>query len=110
MGLKRIPQPVLPPVNLVATPGDMMVQLEWDPYDHYGSDADEFHVKKSGGIVGTYDPNVLVDDGSKTGYTDTFVINGTTYTYALTAKVGNDESQPSNQVEATPASGAFTAF
>lgn len=110
-GLDEVPpqDPTAPPQNLTATAGDGMVSLSWDEYSDPKGDPTVYHVKKSGGTTGTYDPNVPVD-APASSYTDTYVVNGVTYSYSLTATVAGDESAPSNEVDATPESGALVSF
>jgi hypothetical protein len=112
LGFSKPPPPDPPPSapqNLVATAGDKIVVLSWDEYSDPKGDPTVFHIKKSGGTDGTYDPNEAVDAPSS-AYTDTFVENGLTYTYSVTATVNGEESEPSNEVSATPQSGALVRF
>jgi fibronectin type 3 domain-containing protein len=81
------------PQNLVATPGDSQVQLNWDVV----AEADNYNVYRSTG--GNYYWQAAPADNS---YLDTDVTNGVTYWYYVTAENGAGESDPSNSVEATP--------
>jgi hypothetical protein len=104
------PDPTAPPENLTAMPGDMMVVLDWDDYSDAKGDPTVYHVKKSGGTPGLYDPDTELDASLGTSHTDRFVENGQTYTYSVTATVNGEESEPSNEVSATPQSGALLSF
>ena len=79
------------PTGLSATAGDRQVALDWA--DNTDSIAG-YRVYRNGSPVAT-------PTGS--GYTDTGLTNGSTYTYRVTAldQAGN-ESAPSNQVSASP--------
>jgi hypothetical protein len=72
------------PQNVKAKSGEQRVLVSWTAVP--GATAYQ-----------VYKDMVLVGTTSDTGYTDTDVINGQTYTYHVTATVGGDESPPSNQ-------------
>ncbi|GAB4314485.1 MAG: hypothetical protein Kow00127_05710 [Bacteroidales bacterium] len=82
-----------PPDNLVVIGGDQMVELSWDPL----AEIDYYNVYRDMNpdpIATTTDPQ----------YTDTDVVNFTTYSYYVTAVYSEtgEESDPSQMVEVTP--------
>jgi len=94
------PPPLDPPANLRAVGGNGRVDLTWnvDPA------ATEFHVLR-GTSPGTQpedypDPHSVLP--SEIPYTDTTVVNGTTYFYRVTAFAPGRESDVSNEATATP--------
>ncbi len=80
-----------PPRGLVALPGDGMVDLNWMPLP----DAVSFNVYKNGQLIQNLNAN---------SFSDTDVVNGTAYTYYVTAIYAgtNQESDPSNSVTVIP--------
>lgn len=80
-----------PPRDFVAIPGDGVVDLSWTPLP----DAASFNVYKNGQLY----QNVLTNS-----FSDTDVVNGTSYTYYITAiySGSNLESDPSNSVTVIP--------
>jgi hypothetical protein len=85
-----------PPAGLTATPGDAQVALGWNA----SGGATSYNVKRSttpGGPYTTIAPNVIT-----TSYTDTTVVNGTTYYYVVSAVNADGESANSSEVSATP--------
>ncbi|MEC0245026.1 hypothetical protein P4H65_04380 [Paenibacillus chitinolyticus] len=97
---KSVEPPVAAPLNLKATGGDKKVTLTWNSVNN----ATSYNVKRSTTAGGPY-----VTVGSVTGstytYTDTNVVNGTTYYYVVTAVAAAGESAPSNEASATPKAG-----
>ncbi|MGX4584649.1 fibronectin type III domain-containing protein [Paenibacillus chitinolyticus] len=97
---KAVEPPVAAPLNLTATGGDKKVTLAWNSVNN----ATSYNVKRSTTAGGPY-----VTVGSVTGatytYTDTNVVNGTTYYYVVTAVAPAGESAPSNEASATPKAG-----
>jgi fibronectin type 3 domain-containing protein len=87
-----------PPTNLRAIPGNNRVDLSWDPYP----DATGFTVKR-GESSQNYAVSFAVA-GTETSFADTLVVNGTTYFYNLTVRVGAVESaiDPALEVEVVP--------
>ena len=84
------------PTNVVAVGSNAMVLLSWSP----AFTALGYKVKRSPTDGGPY---LTVFSGiSLTGYTDTLVMNGTTYYYIVTATNSVGESTNSSQVSATP--------
>lgn len=81
------------PENLTAESGDQQVALEWDAVE-----GTEFY-----NIYRNSDPEPVATSATP-GYTDTDVINGTSYTYYVTAvfQDSGDESGPSNTVTVIP--------
>ena len=104
-GLQHVDDPVQPPANLNAVPGDMKVDLSWDASP---SSPDTYLVHR-GSTSGTYTESH--DAGNNLSYQDAGLTNGTTYYYAVTAKKGSHESTNSNEVQAVPGLyGVMTAF
>ena len=84
------------PDNLTATAGNVEVNLSWTPI----TGTTVYNVKKAttaGGPYTTIAPNITAST-----YTDTAVINGTTYYYVVTAIKEGVESVPSDEASATP--------
>jgi hypothetical protein len=82
-----------PPANLVGVPGDNLVMLSWDPV----ADIEYYNVYKNNGTT----PIASI---TETNYTDTDVVNFTTYSYYVTVvySESGEESDPSNTVTVTP--------
>lgn len=80
-----------PPRNLIAIPGDGLVQLQWNEM----VDIDYFNI---------YRDELLIASTQTNYYTDLSVTNGTLYEYYVTAVYSDsgEESQPSNKVSVTP--------
>jgi hypothetical protein len=96
IGLDPITPPKPGPTNLTATAGDKRVDLMWDAY----ANATEYEVKR-GDVSGDYSYTRKAD-ASQPMYADTDVTNGSTYYYAVSAKLGSTETQNSGEVTATP--------
>ncbi len=84
--------PPEPPSNLQATPGDTLNELTWEA----GADPDVigYNVYRDGVLIASL--------GTATAYVDTNLINGTAYTYTVTAVDLGNESDPSVPASATP--------
>ena len=82
---------ITPPQNLVAVPGDGEVDLNWDEM----FDIDYFNI---------YKDNELLGSTTDLFYHDEDVVNGSQYTYYITAiyTESGEESDPSNEVLVTP--------
>ncbi len=80
-----------PPSNLIAVPGDGTIELNWDVL----VEIDNYNIYKN---------NLLIASTTEPTYTDTDVVNFTTYTYYVTAiyTETGDESNPSNVVTVAP--------
>lgn len=85
------------PANLVATAGDSRVDLSWNATES----AATYSVKRSTTAGGPYE-TVASAVYDATTYTDTTVINDTTYYYVVIAVNTKGESDPSNEASATP--------
>ncbi len=89
--------PTAAPTNLVATPGNAVVQLSWNAV----AGAASYNVYRSTLSGGGF---TLVDGTASLTYNDTGVTNGTRYYYIVKAVDGvGNESDASNEVSATPA-------
>lgn len=84
------------PSSLTATGGSSKIDLSWDSV----SRAESYTIKRSLSDGGPY--TVIAENVTDTSYTDTDVINDTTYYYVVTAINSGGESENSNQVRATP--------
>jgi predicted alpha-1,2-mannosidase len=89
------------PANLSATPGDALVTLSWSA----SSGAVSYNIYR-GTSPGGEDPTPIAAGVTDLAYTDTGLVNGTTYYYFVTAVNANGESDPSNEVSATPGAAA----
>jgi parallel beta-helix repeat protein len=89
-----------PPRNLVATPGNAQVSLQWiAPADDGGSPITKYSVYRgleSGSLV------ILTELGVALSYLDATVTNGQTYYYAVTATNAIGESHESNVADVSP--------
>lgn len=84
------------PAALLAAPGEHAVPLRWQP--SFG--ATSYTVKRATVSGGTYSP--VASGITTTSYTDTTVINGTTYFYVVTASNAAGTSSNSPEDSATP--------
>ena len=82
--------PPAPPTNLVATPGNNIVSLTWNA----SASATGYNVKRS---LTSGGPFTTLGSTGATGYTDSTVINGTTYFYVVSAS--NSGGQGADSVE-----------
>lgn len=82
--------------NLAATPGDSSVSLTWTA----PATATSYQILRSTTSGSGY---TLAGSKGTTGFTDTNVVNGTTYYYVVTASNGSCSSSNSNQASVTPA-------
>ena len=82
------------PAGLSANPGNGNVGLDWN--DTTGAVGYRVYRSTGGGAA------VQIADVATSNYTDTTVVNGTTYTYTVTAYNTTGESAPSTGVTATP--------
>ena len=85
------------PTGLTATPGNNQVILNWTAV----SGATNYNVKRATTSGGPY---TIIASPATTSYTDTTVINGTTYYYVVSALSGSGESPNSIEVSAVPLS------
>ncbi|MBW6515053.1 MAG: fibronectin type III domain-containing protein [Candidatus Cloacimonetes bacterium] len=84
------------PENLVAEAGDGIVNLSWDEPDFSGAvNLLGYHTYRDGTLM-----TIGIVEGNE--FSDTDVVNGTIYTYYVTAVYLEGESDPSNIVEALP--------
>lgn len=90
------------PANLIATPGEGFVTLEWEaPSDTGGFPIVGYHIYR-GSSPGEETPLVRV--GNILSFTDTIVIGGETYYYSVSAVNSRGEGRMSNEASAIPAS------
>ena len=95
--LQLVPASVPPaPTGLTATAGNAQVQLGWAA----SSGATGYNVKRSTTSGGPY--SNIATNVAGTSFTDTTVVNGTTYFYVVTAVNAGRKSPVSNQASATP--------
>lgn len=87
-----------PPTGLKAASGDAQVPLNWTA----ASGATSYNVKRSTTNGGPY---TIIASPTGTDYTDTTVVNGTTYYYVVSATNALGESPDSAQVSVVPAAG-----
>ena len=85
------------PTNLTAVGGSSLVNLGWTS----SQGAITYNVLRGTKAGGPY--TTIKTGVSATGYTDTTVINGTTYYYVVVAVNNIGTSSPSNEASATPA-------
>jgi cellulose 1,4-beta-cellobiosidase len=83
------------PTNLTATAGNQQVSLSWNAVPG----ATSYNVKGSTTSGGPY---VTIASPTTTGYTNTGLVNGTTYYYVVSQVNAVAESTNSTQVSATP--------
>jgi fibronectin type 3 domain-containing protein len=88
--------PPAAPGNLAATAGNAQVSLSWNA----SATATSYAVKRATVSGGPY--TTVVSNLTTTNYTDTGLVNGTTYFYVVTASNSVGESGNSNQAPATP--------
>jgi hypothetical protein len=93
-------QPPAAPTGLVATPGNAQVALAWNANTDAGlAGYDVYRASTSGGPY----TNLTATPVTSPAYTDTGVVNGTTYYYVVKAiNTASQLSGASNQVSAKP--------
>src|SRR4029453_14893709 len=95
--------PLPPPQNVTATPGNQSVTLTWDPLE----DADAYLIKQ-GEVANEPNPIVIPVPDLNTTHTVGNLANGTTYFFRVFGKQDEIEGKPSEEVSATPARGLIT--
>ncbi len=88
--------PPIVPANLIAAAGNAQTTLSWLA----SAGASGYNVKRSTTSGGSY--TIIATNVPNTGYTDTGLVNGTTYYYVVSAKNLAGESGNSSQVYAMP--------
>ena len=83
------------PANLIATPGNGQVDLNWSSVPA----ATSYRVKRSTSSGGPY---TQIATPSSTSYTNTGLTNGVTYYYVVSAANSYGEGSNSSQISATP--------
>lgn len=84
------------PENVTAEPFDQKVELTWSE----AKAADTYNVKRSESAGGPY--QTVASEIEETNYTDTELVNGTTYYYVVSASNSLGESPNAAEVNATP--------
>ncbi|MDP5275783.1 glycoside hydrolase family 6 protein [Chengkuizengella axinellae] len=92
------PIPPAAPTGVATSGGDEEISLSWNPV----SGADSYSVKRSTSAGGVY--TTVATGLTSTSYTDTDVINGTTYYYVVSAENEAGEGSDSAEVSAIPQS------
>ena len=88
--------PPAAPANLIATAGNAQTTLSWIP----SAGATSYNVKRSTTSGGSY--TIIATGVVGAGYTDSGLVNGTTYYYVVSAQNLAGESVNSSQVYAMP--------
>jgi hypothetical protein len=83
-------------INLTAIADNSQINLNWDAV----TDATGYNVKRGTVAGGPY--TTIANNVSGTNYIDTNVENDTTYYYVVSAVLGDEESDNSNEASATP--------
>ena len=91
--------PIKGPATLTATAGDQQVVLSWPASASSGVTGYRVYRR---GTNGKWPTSPLTTTSALT-YTNTGLVNGTAYTYRVTAVAGSRESKPSPTATATPA-------
>ncbi|MCR8630865.1 hypothetical protein [Paenibacillus radicis (ex Xue et al. 2023)] len=86
----------IPPIELIATPSDSRVSLNWSGFKN----ASSYNIERSTSVSGPY--TIIATNIAGLTYVDTAVTNGTTYYYVVTAQNTAGESSKSNEASATP--------
>jgi fibronectin type 3 domain-containing protein len=96
------------PAGLMATPGNGLILLDW--IDDNESDLNGYNVYRSA-ISGSGYVKLNVSLLSGSNYTDSNVVNNTTYYYVVTAvDTSTNESGYSSEVSATPSADSFVVY
>lgn len=91
----QIPPPAAAPTNVVATPGNARVTLAWDPVPA----ATSYKIYRA--VDGVWEASG-VGSTTTTTWKNYSLINGSTYSYKVTARNVGGEGPPSQVVSATP--------
>ena len=92
---------VNPPQNLTAEPGPSRVTLGWEPPQN-GSNVSLTGYRIERRTTGSWSQVHQTTDPVTLLWTNTGLINGTTYSFRVIAVYGQDNSVPSNEVNAIP--------
>jgi subtilase family serine protease len=94
--LQACSEPPATPANVTAIGGDRQVRLNWTE----GAGATSYRVKRSDAPGGPY--TTVTSNVKARQFTDTGLVNGTTYYYVVSGVNVLGESAPSTEVSATP--------
>jgi cellulose 1,4-beta-cellobiosidase len=94
--VKDSASPPYAPTGLSATAGNGQVSLNWNNT----ATATSYHVKRATVAGGPY--ATIAAGVTSSAYTDTTVVNGTTYYYVVSANNANGEGANSTEASATP--------
>lgn len=91
---------IIPPANIKVTAGDKQATISWSAAT--GATSYKIYRSTTSGVTKT--PGNLIASVAGTSYTDNnpLLTNGTSYYYAVTATIANQESTLSSQVSAVP--------
>jgi hypothetical protein len=93
-----IPKKPTAPIILSATAGDRQVSLSWTP----SPEADSYSIYRRPTLGAEGGRRPIRSAWTVTSFTDTGLTNGCPYSYVVTACNASGESDPSNEVSATP--------
>ena len=85
------------PTNVVASPGDTLVTISWDPVT--GADSYNLYWSNTFGVTAANGTQIA---GATSPYSHTDMTKGTAYYYVVTAVNAGGESAESSEVNATP--------
>ena len=110
IAITSVDDPPAAPQNLSATAGAGTVSLDWDDNVEPEGDLGGYNVYRST-TSGSYDFETPLASVTESAYVDNDVTNGTTYYYVVKAvDTGSNESDPSEEVSATPTDTVHDAY
>jgi parallel beta-helix repeat protein len=100
LAIPYAPAPPSEPIDLLASPGDALIILTWQPpVDDRGSPITNYRIYRGDAPGNEY---ILVELGNVLAYTDTGLTNGVPYYYEVSAVNEVGEGPLSGEVSATP--------